>query len=111
MPAPPAGKLPKDYDRLPVPQPQATSVRKKDPNILAILDRAVRSELGRDDTVPRLALAGNMVSGKDDRLHPQCFAAGHHLLEGPLHQAAKEEFLEDAGDHADGDNQARKAYR
>ena len=38
MPAPPAGKLPKDYDRLPVPQPQATSERKKDPKMLAIID-------------------------------------------------------------------------
>ena len=27
MPAPPAGKLPKDYDKLPVPQPQATQRR------------------------------------------------------------------------------------
>ena len=35
MPAPPAGKLPKDYDRLPVPQPQATSERKKDPKMPA----------------------------------------------------------------------------
>ena len=31
MPAPPPGKLPKDYDRLPVPQPQATSERKRTP--------------------------------------------------------------------------------
>ena len=38
MPAPPAGKLPKDYDRLPVPQPQASSERKKDPKMLAIID-------------------------------------------------------------------------
>jgi formate hydrogenlyase subunit 6/NADH:ubiquinone oxidoreductase subunit I len=38
MPAPPAGKLPKDYDRLPVPQPQATSERKRDPKMLAIID-------------------------------------------------------------------------
>ena len=38
MPAPPAGKLPKDYDRLPVPQPQATSERKREPKMLAIID-------------------------------------------------------------------------
>ena len=38
MPAPPAGKLPKDYDKLPVPQPQASSVRKRDPKMLAIID-------------------------------------------------------------------------
>jgi NAD-dependent dihydropyrimidine dehydrogenase PreA subunit len=38
MPAPPAGKLPKDYDKLPVPQPQATSVRKRDPKLLAVVD-------------------------------------------------------------------------
>ena len=38
MPAPPAGKLQKDYDKLPVPQPQATSVRKRDPKMLAIID-------------------------------------------------------------------------
>src|SRR5262249_38163266 len=38
MPAPPAVKLPKDYDKLPVPQPQATSVRKRDPKMLAIID-------------------------------------------------------------------------
>lgn len=38
MPAPPAGKLPKDYERLPVPQPQATSARKRDPKLLAIID-------------------------------------------------------------------------
>ena len=38
MPAPPAGKLPKDNDRLPVPQPQASSVRKKDPKMLAVVD-------------------------------------------------------------------------
>jgi NAD-dependent dihydropyrimidine dehydrogenase PreA subunit len=37
-PVPPPGKLPKDYDRLPVPQPQATSVRKRDPKMLAIID-------------------------------------------------------------------------
>ena len=37
MPAPPAGKLPKDNDKLPVPQPQATSVRKRDPKMLAIV--------------------------------------------------------------------------
>ena len=34
----PVGKLPKDYDKLPVPQPQATSVRKRDPKTLAIVD-------------------------------------------------------------------------
>ena len=34
----PPGKLPKDYDKLPVPQPQATSVRKRDPKMLAIID-------------------------------------------------------------------------
>ena len=38
MPAPPAGKLPKDYDKLPVPQPQASSVRKRDPKQLAVID-------------------------------------------------------------------------
>src|SRR5260370_3795027 len=38
MPPPPAGKLPKDYDRLPVPQPQATSARKREPKMLAIID-------------------------------------------------------------------------
>ena len=38
MAAPPAGKLPKDYERLPVPQPQATSARKRDPKMLAIID-------------------------------------------------------------------------
>jgi ferredoxin len=38
MSAPPAGKLPKDYDKLPVPQPQATSVRKRDPKLLAVID-------------------------------------------------------------------------
>jgi ferredoxin len=38
MPAPPAGKLPKDYDKLPVPQPQASSVRKRDPKLLAVID-------------------------------------------------------------------------
>ena len=38
-PVPPPGKLPKDYDKLPVPQPQATSVRKRDPKMLAIFDR------------------------------------------------------------------------
>ena len=37
-PVPPPGKLPKDYDKLPVPQPQATSVRKRDPKMLAIID-------------------------------------------------------------------------
>ncbi len=34
----PVAKLPKDYDRLPVPQPQQTSVRKRDPKMLAIVD-------------------------------------------------------------------------
>src|SRR5262245_3742613 len=39
MPASPlVGKLPKDYDKLPVPQPQASSVRKRDPKMLAIVD-------------------------------------------------------------------------
>ena len=38
MPAPPAGKLPKDYDRLPVPQPQPSSARKRDPKLLAVID-------------------------------------------------------------------------
>jgi formate hydrogenlyase subunit 6/NADH:ubiquinone oxidoreductase subunit I len=38
MAAPPVGKLPKEYDKLPVPQPQATSVRKRDPKMLAIVD-------------------------------------------------------------------------
>jgi formate hydrogenlyase subunit 6/NADH:ubiquinone oxidoreductase subunit I len=38
MPTPPAGKLPKDYDKLPVPQPQATSVRKREPKLLAVID-------------------------------------------------------------------------
>ncbi|MGH9650549.1 MAG: 4Fe-4S dicluster domain-containing protein [Terriglobales bacterium] len=38
MAAPPAGKLPKDYDKLPVPQPQATSARKREPKMLAIID-------------------------------------------------------------------------
>jgi ferredoxin len=38
MPEPPPGKLPKDYDRLPVPQPQATSARKRDPKLLAVID-------------------------------------------------------------------------
>jgi formate hydrogenlyase subunit 6/NADH:ubiquinone oxidoreductase subunit I len=37
-PVPPPGKLQKDYDKLPVPQPQATSVRKRDPKLLAIID-------------------------------------------------------------------------
>jgi NAD-dependent dihydropyrimidine dehydrogenase PreA subunit len=37
MPAPPAGKLPKDYDKLPVPQPQASSLRKRDPKMLAVV--------------------------------------------------------------------------
>jgi len=38
MPVLPAGKLPKDYEKLPVPQPQATSVRKRDPKLLAVVD-------------------------------------------------------------------------
>ena len=38
MPTPPAGKLPKEYDKLPVPQPQATSTRKRDPKLLAVID-------------------------------------------------------------------------
>jgi len=38
MPAPLPGKLPKDYDKLPVPQPQASNVRKRDPKMLAIVD-------------------------------------------------------------------------
>jgi formate hydrogenlyase subunit 6/NADH:ubiquinone oxidoreductase subunit I len=38
MAAPPVGKLPKDYEKLPVPQPQATSVRKRDPKMLAVVD-------------------------------------------------------------------------
>ena len=38
MPTPPAGKLPKDYEKLPVPQPQASSVRKRDPKLLAVID-------------------------------------------------------------------------
>ena len=38
MPAPPAGKLPKDNEKLPVPQPQATNVRKRDPKMLAVVD-------------------------------------------------------------------------
>ena len=38
MPTPPAGKLPKDYEKLPVPQPQATSARKRDPKLLAVID-------------------------------------------------------------------------
>jgi formate hydrogenlyase subunit 6/NADH:ubiquinone oxidoreductase subunit I len=38
MPTPPPGKLPKDYEKLPVPQPQATSVRKRDPKLLAVID-------------------------------------------------------------------------
>ena len=38
MPAPPAGKPPKDYDKLPVPQPQTSSARKRDPKMLAIID-------------------------------------------------------------------------
>ena len=36
--AAPASKLPKDYDKLPVPQPQATSVRKREPKLLAVID-------------------------------------------------------------------------
>ena len=38
MAAPPSAKLPKDYDRLPVPQPQATTARKRDPKLLAVID-------------------------------------------------------------------------
>jgi hypothetical protein len=38
MPAPLPGKLPKDYEKLPVPQPQASNVRKRDPKMLAIVD-------------------------------------------------------------------------
>jgi formate hydrogenlyase subunit 6/NADH:ubiquinone oxidoreductase subunit I len=38
MSAPPPGKLPKDYEKLPVPQPQASSVRKRDPKLLAVID-------------------------------------------------------------------------
>ena len=38
MPSPAPGKLPKDYDKLPVPQPQATAVRKRDPKLLAVID-------------------------------------------------------------------------
>jgi formate hydrogenlyase subunit 6/NADH:ubiquinone oxidoreductase subunit I len=34
----PVAKLPKDYDKLPVPQPQATSVRKREPKMLAVID-------------------------------------------------------------------------
>jgi formate hydrogenlyase subunit 6/NADH:ubiquinone oxidoreductase subunit I len=37
-PVPSPGKLQKDYDKLPVPQPQATSARKRDPKLLAIID-------------------------------------------------------------------------
>ena len=44
-PAPPVGKLQKDYDKLPVPQPQATSVRKRDPKLLAhTMDGIIRSD-------------------------------------------------------------------
>jgi NAD-dependent dihydropyrimidine dehydrogenase PreA subunit len=38
MAVPLVGKLPKDYDKLPVPQPQASNVRKRDPKMLAIVD-------------------------------------------------------------------------
>jgi ferredoxin len=38
MPAPPAGKLPKDYDKLPVPQPQARASASATPSMLAIID-------------------------------------------------------------------------
>lgn len=38
MPAPLVGKLPKDYDRLPVPRPQPTDVRKREPKMLAVID-------------------------------------------------------------------------
>src|SRR5260370_39755600 len=51
MPAPPAGKLPKDYDRLPVPQPQATSTRKRDPKMLAIIDPELCFGRGGGDCV------------------------------------------------------------
>lgn len=34
----PVAKLPKDYDKLPVPQPQASNVRKRDPKMLAVVD-------------------------------------------------------------------------
>jgi formate hydrogenlyase subunit 6/NADH:ubiquinone oxidoreductase subunit I len=38
MPTPPAGRLPKDYEKLPVPQPQASSMRKREPKLLAVID-------------------------------------------------------------------------
>jgi formate hydrogenlyase subunit 6/NADH:ubiquinone oxidoreductase subunit I len=40
MPAPtlPPAKLPKNYDKLPVPQPQPSSVRKRDPKLLAVIN-------------------------------------------------------------------------
>jgi formate hydrogenlyase subunit 6/NADH:ubiquinone oxidoreductase subunit I len=40
MPAPtlPPVKLPKNYDKLPVPQPQPTSERKRDPKLLAVIN-------------------------------------------------------------------------
>ena len=38
MPEPPAGKLPKNYDKLPVPKPQASSVRKREPKMLAVVN-------------------------------------------------------------------------
>ena len=38
MPAPAPGKLPKDYEKLPVPQPQASNARKREPKMLAIVD-------------------------------------------------------------------------
>ena len=47
MPAPPVGKLQKDYDKLPVPQPQATSVRKREPKLLAVIDPGKCFEIGR----------------------------------------------------------------
>jgi formate hydrogenlyase subunit 6/NADH:ubiquinone oxidoreductase subunit I len=34
----PVAKLPKDYDKLPVPQPQASSARKREPKMLAVVD-------------------------------------------------------------------------
>ena len=38
FPTVPPGKLPKDNEKLPVPQPQASNVRKRDPKMLAIVD-------------------------------------------------------------------------
>ena len=38
MPVPPVGKLPKNYDRLPVPSPQPSNVRKRDPKMLAVIN-------------------------------------------------------------------------